>query len=54
MTSAPLWISQELLVMEAMKLMQNPQKWITLLPVLESQKVVGVIRMHDIVQAGIS
>jgi arabinose-5-phosphate isomerase len=40
---------------DAMKIMQkDPKKWIMVLPVLEQNKVVGIVRMHDIIHAGIS
>lgn len=43
------------LAWNALSLMQKDEKkWITVMPVLEENKLVGLIRMHDIVQAGIS
>lgn len=55
MTTKPQWITKEPLAWEAAKVMQrNPKRWIMILPVLENNKVIGIIRMHDIVQAGIS
>lgn len=40
---------------DAMKIMQkDPKKWIMVLPVLNQNKVVGIVRMHDIIHAGIS
>jgi arabinose-5-phosphate isomerase len=55
MTKSAFWTTKEILAWEAMKLMQkDPKRWIMMLPVLEEEKVVGVIRMHDIVQAGLS
>lgn len=40
---------------EALKLMQkDPNRWIMMLPVLEDKEIVGLIRMHDIIHAGIA
>lgn len=55
MTRSATSIQQGERAWEAMKLMQkDPKKWIMMLPVLEGQTVVGIIRMHDIIHAGIS
>lgn len=43
------------LAWDALKIMQkDPKKWVMVVPVLENNKIVGVLRMHDIIQAGIS
>lgn len=47
-------IKTGLLVWEALKIMQKDNKWITTLPVIETNKVVGILRMHDIVHAGLA
>ncbi|QVL57508.1 MAG: KpsF/GutQ family sugar-phosphate isomerase [Simkaniaceae bacterium] len=40
--------------LEALKLMQkDPKRWVNVMPVKESDRLVGLIRMHDLVQAGI-
>ncbi len=40
---------------EALKLMQkDPNRWIMMLPVLQGSQIVGMIRMHDIIHAGIA
>lgn len=45
----------ETLAWDALKYMQkDPQKWVMVIPVLEQGKVVGILRMHDVVKAGIS
>jgi arabinose-5-phosphate isomerase len=45
----------ETLAWDALKYMQkDAQKWVMVLPVLENGKIVGILRMHDIVKAGIS
>lgn len=54
MTQDPLTISKEILAWDAKKMMQNdPKRWIMMLPVIEEDKVVGLIKMHDIIHAGI-
>lgn len=55
MTKKPRWISPDILALEAMHQMESDQKHpITVLPVLdENHKVLGIIKMHDIVQSGI-
>lgn len=55
MTSTALTIEKSKLAWEALKLMQkDPKKFVMMLPVLEEGKVIGILRMHDLVQAGIS
>ncbi|MEM8728152.1 MAG: KpsF/GutQ family sugar-phosphate isomerase [Chlamydiota bacterium] len=40
--------------LEVLKLMQkDPKKWVNVMPVVDSDRLVGLIRMHDLVQAGI-
>lgn len=40
---------------DALKYMQrDPKKWVMVLPVVEEGRVVGILRMHDLVKAGIS
>jgi arabinose-5-phosphate isomerase len=54
MTFSPKSISLEKLAVDAVRVMEeNPERLITVLPVLEGLKVVGLIRMHDIIQAGL-
>lgn len=55
MTSSPRNIVADVLAWEALQLMESDQKRpITVLPVVDSsRKVVGVIRMHDILQSGL-
>jgi arabinose-5-phosphate isomerase len=56
MTTSPRTIDVDALAWEALKLMEADQKSpIMVLPVLdrEGQKVVGIIKMHDLIQAGI-
>lgn len=55
MNCCPTTVSKDLLAWEALKIMQKDlKKWITMLPVVEEDKVVGLLRMHDIIQAGIN
>ncbi len=48
-------IEKEKLAWEALTLMQqDPKKWIMILPVIEDNgEVVGILRMHDIIQSGL-
>lgn len=54
MTTAPITVSSATLAWDALKLMQrDPKKFVLVLPVVDGDKAVGLLRMHDIVQAGI-
>ncbi|MGA8165413.1 MAG: KpsF/GutQ family sugar-phosphate isomerase [Waddliaceae bacterium] len=55
MTANPRWIDPEELALDAVKTMEADQKHpIMVLPVLgEGKRVLGIIKMHDIVQSGI-
>lgn len=50
MNKSPITIEEDRLALEAIQMMQT-QKLITVLPVLQEGKVVGLLRMHDIIQA---
>ncbi len=55
MTLTALTIEKDALAWDALKIMQkDPKKFVMVLPVVEQQKVVGILHMHSIVQAGIS
>jgi arabinose-5-phosphate isomerase len=55
MTFSTISISKDFLAWDALKNMQkDPKKWVMVVPVLEEKKVVGILRMHDIIQAGIA
>lgn len=55
MTRRPTTLSLGTLAWDALKIMQrDPKKWVMVCPVLDVEKVVGVIRMHDIIQSGLS
>jgi arabinose-5-phosphate isomerase len=54
MTSNPKQITSDQLAWDAMKLMESNQKHpIMVLPVIDNNSVVGIIKMHDLIQAGI-
>jgi arabinose-5-phosphate isomerase len=55
MTRSPISTKSDVLAWDALKLMQkDPKRWIMVLPVIEDEKVVGLIRMHDIIHTGIA
>jgi arabinose-5-phosphate isomerase len=54
MTTTTVSVLSEALAWEAMKEMQkDPKKWVMVTPVVDQGKVVGILRMHDIIQSGI-
>ncbi len=55
MSPYPKTISPDLLALDALRCMEeDPARLMTVLPVLEQGSVVGLLRMHDILQAGLS
>ena len=55
MTTSPIAVASGMPAIEALTLMErNAKKAITVLPVIDEAKVVGMLRMHDLVQAGLS
>jgi len=55
MTGAAMRIESDQLAWDALKIMQSdPKKFVMVLPVVKEGKIVGILRMHDIIQAGIS
>jgi arabinose-5-phosphate isomerase len=55
MTRAPISTQSDVLAWDALKLMQkDPKQWIMVLPVIEDERVVGLVRMHDIIHTGIA
>ncbi len=54
MTPSAVSVLSHILAWDAMKEMQKvPDKWVMVTPVVENGKVVGILRMHDIIQSGI-
>lgn len=54
MITSPRSIRPDQLAWDAMKVMENdPKHPITVLPVIDNGKAVGLIKLHDIVQSGL-
>ncbi|MGB4842508.1 MAG: CBS domain-containing protein [Leptotrichiaceae bacterium] len=51
MTENPITITQDILAVEALEVMENRKSQISVLPVTEKQnkKLLGIIRIHDLV-----
>ena len=50
---SPISVTPDTLAAEALRLMEcNPARALSVLPVLESGALVGLLRLHDLVQAG--
>ena len=55
MTATPISVQSHVAAVEALTLMErNARKSISVLPVVDAGTVVGMLRMHDLVQAGLS
>ncbi|MES2199759.1 MAG: KpsF/GutQ family sugar-phosphate isomerase [Chlamydiota bacterium] len=55
MTSTAISVDSEILAWDAMQQMQkDTNKWVMVSPVVKDNKVVGLLRMHDIIQAGLT
>lgn len=55
MNPAPRSLSPDDMAWDALKHMQkDPHKWVMVAPVIAEGTIVGILRMHDIVKAGIS
>lgn len=52
MTKNVTTVPKQLLAAEALQQMQS-SKWVSVVPVMDKDQVVGVLRMHDIVNAGL-
>ncbi|NGX28109.1 MAG: Arabinose 5-phosphate isomerase KdsD [Candidatus Anoxychlamydiales bacterium] len=52
MIVSPIFISPNDLAIDAMRQMEN-KKQITIIPVIENENLLGLIRMHDIIQIGL-
>lgn len=49
MTKSPIFINKEAMALEALNLMENRKNEIGVLPVVEDGKVIGIIRIHDLI-----
>lgn len=55
MTPTAIAFPKDLLAWDALRLMQkDPKRWVMVAPVLEEERIVGIVRMHDIIQAGLA
>ena len=55
MTRGPKTVFHDQMAIEAVRVMEEePGRLITVLPVLEGKKLIGLIRMHDIIQLGLN
>lgn len=53
MTRSPIAVNPEMLAFDALKLMEDRPRQISVLPVVENGKCVGLLRLHDIVRSGL-
>lgn len=54
-TQRPVTLAKGMLAWDAVKQLQrDPKKWVMMAPVIEEKRVVGLLRMHDVVQAGLT
>lgn len=53
MTRHPITVTPETLAFDALKIMENRPRQISVLPVAENEKCVGLLRIHDIVRSGL-
>ena len=53
MTADPIATSSETLAFEALHIMEDRASQISVLPVVDAEKCVGLLRLHDIVRSGI-
>ncbi|MBM3199203.1 MAG: CBS domain-containing protein, partial [Chlamydiae bacterium] len=55
MTAGAIFVHPDILAWEAMKIMQrDANRWVMVVPVIYEETVVGLLRMHDIIHAGLS
>lgn len=52
-TANPIAIAPDILAYHALELMENRPSQISILPVVEERRCIGLIRLHDIVRSGI-
>ena len=53
MTANPTTAAPNMLAFDALQLMENRPMQISVLPVIENEKCVGLVRLHDIVRSGL-
>ncbi len=53
MTANPTVVAPEMLAFDALRIMENRPSQISVLPVVENGKCVGLLRLHDIVRSGL-
>lgn len=53
MTAAPTVALPEMLAYDALRLMENRPRQISVLPVVAGEKCVGLLRLHDVVRSGL-
>lgn len=53
MTASPVTVSSDVLAVDALKLMEDRPSQISVLPVVDGNECVGILRLHDIVRAGL-
>jgi arabinose-5-phosphate isomerase len=54
MTRTPVVATPELMAFDALRLMEDRPRQISVLPVVdEDQKCVGLLRLHDVVRSGL-
>ncbi len=56
MTKSPITIEEKVLVVEAIEMMEiNRKKPITIMPIInQKNKLIGFLRLHDLIQAGLT
>lgn len=52
MTKKPTSLTSRTLAFDALKVMENPDRPLNVAPVVESEKFLGVLRLHDLFKAG--
>jgi arabinose-5-phosphate isomerase len=54
MSHSPIYVEPQLLATEALRVMNNPNRPITLIFACEGDRLVGAVHMHDLLRAGIA
>lgn len=53
MTASPVTVTADLLAFDALKIMENRPSQISVLPVVDGEVCIGLLRLHDIVKSGL-